>query len=179
MDGQKYLIDTNVFIELEDNHEISPELSALTSLAGKHGVGLFVHEAARDDIGRDKNMKRRAISLSKVDKFQLLGKVHGLSEDQLSRAFGPLSKPNDVVDATLLILFNGRGRFALMFFRSILIIEFPTREFEMRSRRSLSQRIMEHAEALPEAVPLCPAALLHLGNRAAVDQALSCLARSG
>ena len=44
--------------------------------------------------------------------------------------------------------------------------------------RGLSQRIMEHAEALPEATPLCPAALLHLGNRAAVDQALSRLARS-
>ncbi len=45
--------------------------------------------------------------------------------------------------------------------------------------RGLSRRIMEHATALPEATPLCPAALLHLGNRAAVDQALSRLARSG
>ena len=38
---------------------------------------------------------------------------------------------------------------------------------------------MEHVEALPEATPLCAAALLHLGGRAAVDQALSRLARSG
>ena len=45
--------------------------------------------------------------------------------------------------------------------------------------RSLPHRIMEHATTLPEATPLCPAALLHLGNRAAVDQALSRLARSG
>ncbi len=45
--------------------------------------------------------------------------------------------------------------------------------------RGLPKRIVEHAEALPEATPLCPAALLHLGNRAAVDQALSRLARSG
>ena len=45
--------------------------------------------------------------------------------------------------------------------------------------RGLSRRIMEHAEALSEATPLCPAALLHLGNRAAIDQALSRLARSG
>ena len=41
------------------------------------------------------------------------------------------------------------------------------------------KRIMEYAEALPEGVPLCPAGLLHLGKRAAVDQALSRLARSG
>ncbi len=43
----------------------------------------------------------------------------------------------------------------------------------------LPHRIMEYVASLPEATPLCPAALLHLGNRAAVDQALSRLARSG
>ena len=43
---------------------------------------------------------------------------------------------------------------------------------------SLSKRILEHAAALPEATPLCPGALLHLGNRAAIDQALSRLARA-
>ena len=44
---------------------------------------------------------------------------------------------------------------------------------------SLSKRIMERACSLPEAAPICAGALLHLGNRAAVDQALSRLARSG
>ena len=43
---------------------------------------------------------------------------------------------------------------------------------------SLSKRIMEHACSLPEAVPICAGALLHLGNRTAVDQALSRLTRS-
>lgn len=38
---------------------------------------------------------------------------------------------------------------------------------------------MQHAEACPEATPVCSTALLHLGNRSAVDQALSRLARSG
>lgn len=102
MSRQKYLIDTNVFIGLEDDHVISPNLSALTSLASKHGVRLFVHEAARDDIRRDDDESRRRISLSKVDKFQCLRKVHGLSEDELSQNFGTLNKSNDVVDATLL-----------------------------------------------------------------------------
>lgn len=40
---------------------------------------------------------------------------------------------------------------------------------------SLPSRIMEHAEALPEATPLCPGSLLHLGKRAAIDQALAWL----
>ena len=45
--------------------------------------------------------------------------------------------------------------------------------------RSLPKRIMEYAENLPEATPMCPAGLLHLGKRAAIDQALSRLARAG
>ena len=43
----------------------------------------------------------------------------------------------------------------------------------------LPKRIMEYAESLPEATPLRPPGLLHLGKRAAVDQALSRLAGSG
>ena len=44
---------------------------------------------------------------------------------------------------------------------------------------SVSKRIVEQTSSLPEAKPICAGALLHLGNRAAVDQALSRLARSG
>ena len=44
---------------------------------------------------------------------------------------------------------------------------------------SLPQRIEKQASDLPEGALLHPKALLHLGNRAAVDQALSRLARSG
>ncbi len=43
----------------------------------------------------------------------------------------------------------------------------------------LSEQILAHAEALPEALPLSAKSLLHLGNRAAVDQALSRLAERG
>ena len=38
---------------------------------------------------------------------------------------------------------------------------------------------MEHASESLEGAPLCPNTLLHLGSRAAVDQALSRFARSG
>ena len=44
---------------------------------------------------------------------------------------------------------------------------------------SLPSQIMSHAVGSPEGTLLCPSALLHLGNRAAVDQALSRLARKG
>jgi hypothetical protein len=45
--------------------------------------------------------------------------------------------------------------------------------------KSVAERIMEYAETSPEASPICPGTLLHLGKRGAVNQALSRLARSG
>ena len=102
MSAPKYLIDTNVLIGLEDLQEVSPEFASLVQLATKHGVGVFIHEAARDDLARDANEIRRRITLSKAAKFPLIGKVRGLTKDQLETEFGVLSRPNDVVDATLL-----------------------------------------------------------------------------
>ena len=39
--------------------------------------------------------------------------------------------------------------------------------------------LMEPAETFPTAIPLCPTALLHLNNRAAISQALSRFVRAG
>jgi predicted nucleic acid-binding protein len=102
MSTQTYLIDTNVIIGLEDNHTVQPAFAALLSIAAKHKVDVMVHEVARDDIQRDKDVARRDISLSKLEKFQLLRKVRGLERAELERKFGRLGRPNDVVDATLL-----------------------------------------------------------------------------
>jgi hypothetical protein len=44
---------------------------------------------------------------------------------------------------------------------------------------TLSKQILKHATGLPEGVPMVAKELLHLGNRAAVDQALSRLVRRG
>ena len=44
---------------------------------------------------------------------------------------------------------------------------------------TLSTRILAEVAALPEAAPIYAKGLLHLGNRAAIDQALSRLARRG
>lgn len=102
MSTQSYLIDTNIIIGLEDNHTVNPAYALFSSLAAKHKVDVFVHSAARDDIAQDKNTKRRAISNSKLAKFQTLEKVKGLTKQNLVDEFGRLRKHNDVVDATLL-----------------------------------------------------------------------------
>jgi predicted nucleic acid-binding protein len=102
MSIQTYLIDTNVIVGLEDHRTVQPAFAALLSVAAKHKVEIVVHEAARDDIHRDRDISRRTISLSKLEKFQVLKKVRGLERSELERKFGTLSRPNDVVDATLL-----------------------------------------------------------------------------
>ena len=98
----KYLIDTNVFIGLEDPGLTSPQLAALVAIAARHSVPILVHEAALDDLSRDRDCVRRAASLSKLAKFQMLSKVRRLTREVLATEFGRLAKPNDVVDATLL-----------------------------------------------------------------------------
>ena len=45
--------------------------------------------------------------------------------------------------------------------------------------QTLAKQIMEHAATLPEGTPLVARELLHLGNRAAVDQVLSRLVQRG
>lgn len=102
MSQQSYLIDTNIVIGLEDNLTVKPAYSQFSSLAAKHKIDVFVHEAAHDDIARDKDAARREISLSKIKKYRLLKKQQGLTQEKLESIFGPLNKANDVVDATLL-----------------------------------------------------------------------------
>lgn len=102
MSAPRYLIDTNVFIGLEDHAEVAPVFSSFLQLAARHSVGVFVHEAAIDDICRDKNSERRRISLSKIKKFPKIRKTAGVDQAALEAKFGRIRKPNDLVDATLL-----------------------------------------------------------------------------
>lgn len=106
MSALKILIDTNVFIGLEDPHEVPQEFSSLVHLASKHNVEILVHEVAKDDIARDRDLERREISLSKFAKFQCVSKVRGLTADRLATQFGEIKRPNDLVDSTLLHALN-------------------------------------------------------------------------
>ncbi len=102
MSAPRLLIDTNVFIGLEDDAEVAPHFASLQQLAGRHGVEIFAHEAAIDDIKRDKNEARRRISLSKINKFPVVKKMAGIDQAALEAKYGRIRRPNDLVDATLL-----------------------------------------------------------------------------
>ncbi len=102
MSAPRFLIDTNVFIGLEDHAEVAPDFASLQQLAGRHGVEVFIHEAAVDDIGRDKDDTRRRVSLSKIKKFPTVKKMAGIDQQVLEEKYGRIRRPNDLVDATLL-----------------------------------------------------------------------------
>jgi len=102
MSERSYLIDTNILIGLEDNREVEAAYSSFSALAAKYKLDVFVHEAAKRDIARDKDHARRKISLSKIDKYRLLKPQRGVTVADLEKQFGPLKKPNDEVDAALL-----------------------------------------------------------------------------
>jgi GNAT superfamily N-acetyltransferase len=102
MSGRKLLIDTNVFIGLEDEREVPPDFATLQQLCAQHGVRIFIHERAAEDIGRDRDTKRRAISLSKIRKFEQLKGVSQPPKAELEAKFGAMPKANDEVDVALL-----------------------------------------------------------------------------
>lgn len=102
MTGRKLLIDTNIFIGLEDQKEVAPELASMVQLCNQHGVHIFIHEAAVEDINRDKDAQRRKISLSKIPKFEQLKGIPRPPDVDLIARFGPMPKANDKVDVALL-----------------------------------------------------------------------------
>lgn len=98
----KVLIDTNVFIGLEDPKPVSPAAAELIRKCGEYGVALFVHDAAVFDIQQDTNLDRRQVSLSKLEKFRRLSRPSLPTKLELEATFGAIKKRNDEVDVELL-----------------------------------------------------------------------------
>jgi len=99
-DRQSYLIDTNILIKLEDYHVIEKAYANFAELVASYKVDVFVHEVTKDDIGRDKNIQRREISLSKISKYQIIPKHKNLVDP----THQPASRSMVFGDGTLPIL---------------------------------------------------------------------------
>jgi ribosomal protein S18 acetylase RimI-like enzyme len=113
MPEYKLLIDTNVFIGLEDPGQIAPKFADLVRKCGEHGPRLFVHEDAQKDIKRDRDTLCRDASLSRVRKFlsrvrkfNLLSGKPKPDYAELERQYGRIAKVNDEVDVALLHAVN-------------------------------------------------------------------------
>jgi GNAT superfamily N-acetyltransferase len=102
MSSRKVLIDTNVFIGLEDQREVVPEFALMLQACSRHAVRVFVHGAAVADIQRDPDAARRRVSLSKINKFEALIGIAEPCDAELAARFGPINRPNDRVDVALI-----------------------------------------------------------------------------
>jgi rRNA-processing protein FCF1 len=102
MSAFKFLIDTNIVIGLEDNHEVEAELTELTRQCSRHGVRIFVDNPVYDDIQRDRNQNRRAVTRSKLDKFEILKNIQYPDDATLARKYGAINSANDRSDCRLL-----------------------------------------------------------------------------
>jgi len=102
MSGFKVLIDTNIVIGLEDTKPVQASLAELARLSSQHGVGLFVEGANYDDVQRDRDVARRVVTLSKLEKFQRLRGLPPAPEQELVQRFGPIKDANDRSDVRLL-----------------------------------------------------------------------------
>lgn len=108
MPGPKFLIDTNIVIGLEDNHLVKEVLVRFLTKAHEHGGRLFVHEANRADVLRDKNEDRKRITLSKLGKFERLSRIALPTVQQLEAYFGTIKNEHDRSDVELLYALNPR-----------------------------------------------------------------------
>lgn len=102
MNEFKFLIDTNIVIGLEDNRPVDAGLTELTRRCSASGVRLFVDAAVDDDIRRDRDLARRMVTQSKLEKFERLRGIKYPDDAELARKFGSISSPNDRSDCRLL-----------------------------------------------------------------------------
>lgn len=102
MANYKILIDTNIFIELEDSKEVDPAYAEFARKCGENNVRIFIHEGISKDIAHDTLIERRIISLSKILKFERLSGITQPDNSELKKQFGSITRPNDEVDVALL-----------------------------------------------------------------------------
>jgi hypothetical protein len=86
-----------VVIGLEDAQPVQASLGELVRVSGEHGIGLFVDLANYNDVARDKDETRRAVTRSKLAKFQQLRGFPLPAEANLVARFGAINKRSRLV----------------------------------------------------------------------------------
>src|SRR5437763_12875418 len=109
MSAFKILVDTHIIIGLEDPQPVQKRLAELVRLSAENNVGLFVDGANFDDISRDQDSARRAVTASKLEKFQKLRGIPSPAPSVLEARFGPAKNHNDRSDIRLLLALDAKA----------------------------------------------------------------------
>ena len=94
------IIDTNIIINLEDNKILEESFTRFIQLASINNCNIYYHKGTVEDIERDKDNNRKAVTLSKLKKYTPFPNPGNPTPDFISRA-GQKSI-NDEIDNKLL-----------------------------------------------------------------------------
>ncbi len=99
----RILVDTNIIIPREDDSVVPSEVSAVLRLFADRGDVICVHPSSLDDLARDKDEQRKAITLSKVQSYPRIESPPDPTIDiDFRRLIGPPRDPNSEIDDRLL-----------------------------------------------------------------------------
>ena len=134
------LIDTNVFIQFEDYKIIDNSINELHKLSNLYNFNIFIHPASKEDVNQDKDIKRRNITLSKMQKYSILEKAPSPSDEELAEYDLFHNKSNDKIDNTIL--------YALIKNTVNILITQDIRLIKKAKRLQLESRVMFVQQAL-------------------------------
>ena len=102
MDKLYFLIDTNIFIQLEDHAIISESFNSFHRLCNENPAVIYIHPLSKIEIEKDKNIQRRKTILSKIDKYTLIEDPPLADEQEIKNLFGIINNSHDKIDCQLL-----------------------------------------------------------------------------
>ena len=98
----RILLDTNIFIPMEDSSNSLDEQLATLHRLSQLKLELLIHPESQKDIQRDKDESRKSAMLSRLNKYMLLTSPILLGDDEENTLFGVPKKENDKVDNRIL-----------------------------------------------------------------------------
>ncbi len=101
MDKISFLIDTNIFIQLEDDQIVKKSFNKFHRLCNENPASIYVHPMLKEEIKEDKDRQRKESSLSKINKYTRLEDPPSANKKQLEKLFGEIKNTNDEVDCQL------------------------------------------------------------------------------
>jgi GNAT superfamily N-acetyltransferase len=101
----KILIDTNIFIQLEEPDNtgfLRSDFAEFSRLAKKHGVSIFCHPESEEDLKHDENTERRQKSLLNYSAYPKLENPPTAEAPELEALFKGINNSNDFIDCQIL-----------------------------------------------------------------------------
>jgi len=97
------LIDTNIFIQREDNKIVQDELQELIRILHELGYKIVLHPLSIEEIKKDKNKERRDIIISKIKSYPLIEQPPMPEKDaKFASVTGEIKNEHDTTDINLL-----------------------------------------------------------------------------